>query len=352
MKKYIKLVTSALVFASMLFTTSIAPSFAQEIQEAGGGGGGGGGATLLPVYSQDALRNYALSIVTNGSRYVHSESMDWNWSDRITYTNVFGAYAEDVLEKLFASEFRYRLTNPEDLIRGYVYLYDSKNNLLFFGYAEYTAETLKKEKPQYNIWMQNVPLLSGVESAEVLALDEDGHTARRYPLQVNNGQVMFQSWMAGSPNGILVVRFTDGTVNTFNLSQPSGETPSSTSEVAAYKVDGHYILKIPAFAEKPAVLKILELWTRPTAFLELGAKNTVTIDVMGLVQQDGKTLFERPKSMEVMDIGSGQRWNIELSTEQPTPLTFIAGKYRIRFNWVNFGKPNMLYTGPDGGGKG
>lgn len=307
-------------------------------------------AQTLPVQGQDALREYALAHVDHGTRYVSSTSMDWGYTDSLTYTNISGKNAEDVLGKLFAVEFRYRMLNPEDQITGYIWLYDKDNNLLFFGSAQYTEESMKITKPQYGIWMQNIPLLSGVQSAEVLAVDADGKTANRTSIQVNdNGQLMFQSWMAGSPNGILVVRMKDGSLLTYDLSNPNAETPGVTTDVAAYKIDGHYIYTDQQKGGMFAV-KIIELWTLPTAYITLSTSQQVDIDVMGVVQ-NGVTSFERPYAM-IVTTESGIINTIQLNQGQVNKITFPAGEFRVKFSFTNFGKPNMLYTGPTDGGKG
>lgn len=348
MKKIISIITLVIIAFGL---------YAQDSLSSGGGGGSGSSSsiTALPmIKSQDALRNYALGIARMGSRNVYAQSLDWDWPERVSYTNMAGAYGEEILDKLFNVEFVYRLTNPEDQISGYVYLYDGNSydygNCLFWGYASYTLADLKTNKPQYNIWMQNIPLPpSNIQSAEVLALDEDGKTARRYPLQINNGQMLFQPWMAGAPNGILTVRFNDGSLVTYDLASPVGEVPTGSGESASYKVDGHYIYTTDQKGGLPTV-RIMEMWQRPSVFLEITtAPQVATLDVIGVVQEKGMISFERPVSMEVIPQGKDTGWTIPLNGDSPTEVNFPVGQYRIRFNWINFGKPNMIYTGPDSG---
>ncbi|KKQ21193.1 MAG: hypothetical protein US45_C0008G0016 [Candidatus Nomurabacteria bacterium GW2011_GWA1_37_20] len=311
--------------------------------ESGGGGGGGpvGISTVLPIQSQDQVREFALKNVVRGSRYIHAESLDWNYEGTITSTTVTGTSAENILDKLFVSEMVYRLTNPNDTIQGWVYLYDKQDNLLFYGSAQYLAEIIGKEKPSYNIWMQNIPMLSNVQSAEVLALDVDGKTARRYQLDVINGQLLFQPWLAGAPNGILVVRFGDGLLTTYNLAKLISQTPGQTTDsVANWKIDGHHVFVT-------GQIKIVETWIRPTALVKLDSQQTLTIDVMGLVQEEGKTYFERPGSMVVTN-DNGKEGVTTLNPKEPMVFESVnAGTYRLRFNWSKFGQPNTLYTGPE-----
>jgi len=340
-------------FVSLIMVSVIAfvaiPAWAQS-ETTPSGGGGGSSVGVLPfdlsvVQSQDRVREYALKSVVKGSRYVSSDSMDWSYSDSVTSVNVTGTSAEDVLDKLFAVEFAYRLTNPDDTVNGWVYLYDKDGGFIFYGNARYTGSSVGAEKPAYNIWMQNIPMLSGVESAEVLALDEDGKTARRYQLGVDvNGRLLFPSWYAGAPNGILAVRFSDGSLVTYNLADGNGQSPDPTKDtVASYKIDGHHVFK-------DGKVKVLETWVRPTVLLDLSSSQTdgsLVVDVMGLVQDNGQTYFERPTKM-VVTLEDGTEGEVDLNADGPTTFDNVdAAKYRFRFVWENFGKPNTLYTGPE-----
>lgn len=337
---------SFLVVITMLLTMCSSIVFAEDSSP----------TDLSMIKSQDALRNYALSIAKGGERHVWAESMDWDWPGRVSYTNVVGPYGEAILKELFNVELTYRLVNPNDSIQGYVYVYDGEEyrTLLFYGYASYTPTDLESGLPNYNIWMQSIPLpLRNVSSAEILVLNEDGMTADRLEVRVNrHGQLLFQPWLAGAPNGIMAVRFNDGSLVAYNLSSPSGEVPDSSSDKSAnYKIAGHY--EITAGEGSPT-LKIIETWELPTTFVTtLGDGSVVNFDVLGLVQQDGQTKFERPTSM-IIEGNSGDAVTVEMYSDVATPVKFnSAGNYRIRFIWKNFGKPGLIYTVPShDGGKG
>lgn len=320
----------------------------------------------LPITSQDVLRNYALGHVTHGSRAVFAPSIDWDYNESVTHAQVSGNGAEAVLDGLFAIEFKYRLVNPDDTITGYVYLYGENDTTLFFGSASFTAADLEAgRKPQYNVWLQEVPLLelSNVTAAEVLAIDENGQTAKHHNINVKNGHPLFQPWMAGAPNGILVVRFEDGSLMRYDLSVPVGETPSTTTETASsWKIDAHHIFgKINCQTNecpRPVNIniKIIELWTRPTVLMEYTAGQTVTFDVTGLVQENGNTTFERPFEARFEQVDGPWAGGVLLNRNEPTTTGEfpISGKYRIYFGWEKFALPNTFYTGPEGpsGGKG
>lgn len=312
--------------------------------------------TSLPmIQSQDALRNYALGKVVRGGRSVSSQSIDWSYQDSITYVSTNGTGVEDVLEKLFSVDFTYRLINPSDNITGYVWLYDENNNSLFYSNTEFKSGT----SPRYEIWMNRIPLLTNVSSAEIFALDQDGVTARRYPVDVNyKDQLLFDYWMAGATNGILVVKFKDGTLTSYMLSNPVATTPAGISEQkSSYKIQGHYVYTDNQKGGLPTI-KIIETWEKPTVYLEVvTGVIEATFDVIGLVYENGQPIFERPLSMEVSD-ETGRAEKVSLLPNGPTTIYGVnPGKYRIRFNWNKFGQPNTLYTGPEdngggGGGKG
>ncbi|MDP3962336.1 MAG: hypothetical protein Q8Q03_00505 [bacterium] len=355
------------IIGSVIVVIAMSANFVGA-QEKGGGGGGGGGetqisspvpATPTPVVipaqlpfiaSQDALREYALAQVVRGSRSIEANSIDWSFNENFTSVEAFGNGAEDVLNKLFSFDFKYRLTNPDDKITGSVWLSDSSGQTIFYGRADYAAA--KEVKPQYGIWMQHIPILSGVRSAEVLAIGEDGTTANRIPLEVNrHGQVLFGSWLAGAVNGILSAKFSDGQVATYKLSSPTSQMVGASTEAdSSWKIDSHYVYPL---SEKPKVVKIIETWNRPTVLIDVAVGEVVTFDVTGIVQMNGVTSFERPAAMIFTD-QDGRMNGAKLSGET-TQIDFpTAGQYRIRFDWVNFGQPGTLYTGPqdDGHGKG
>ena len=304
----------------------------------------------LPIKSQDVLREYAMSHVVRGFRDVESPSMIYV-PGQPTYVEVRGASAEDVLKKLFDKEIVYRLANEGDKITGNVWLYDESDNCVFYGYAQYDITVLQKGPgPEYKIWMQNNPILSNVQSAEIIVLGEDGVTVRKESLTVNlSGQVMFESYYAGAPNGILSVKFKDGTLATYNLWEPVANTPSDLSESANWKIEGHYV--VPASDKDVVVVDILETWTLPTVLIDCKVGQKFRFNVLGLVTVNGISSFERPTSVTLTPVGN-ETWATvgPMSSDSPTEVTpLVAGKNRVHFGWDNFGKPGMLYTGPTDG---
>ncbi|MEN9613767.1 MAG: hypothetical protein RLZZ347_74 [Candidatus Parcubacteria bacterium] len=299
------------------------------------------------IAGSDNLRNYALKQVKRGFISLSSISMDYTYKGGVTSAEVVGDYAEEVLAKLGAVEFVFRLTNPDDAVNGYLYLYDANNNLLFYGSTQFKLADLANGKPKYSIWIQEIPLSTGVVSAEVLALNPDGTTGGQVNrLRVNdNGQLLFQPWMAGVGNGLLVVKYKDGDVLTYRLANPENEsTPSVSSESSEFSIQGHYVFKDPS----PRKIKILALWDRPTVFLELTVESPMSIefDIAGVIQKGSEIQFERPTAI----IAEG--WSVKLFQDVTTNMALPKGKYRFKFQWKEFGSPGLLYTGPSDNGKG
>jgi hypothetical protein len=306
-------------------------------------------AQSLPIQSPDLVRQAGLKSVTHGSRGVYSESIDYNYEGTVTSLSSTGNGAEEVLDSLFGKELVYKVTNPDDLINGYVWLYDKDDNLVFYGYAQFTAKGYLSEKPQYSIWQQYLPLLSGVESAEIITLDDENHTANSQSLYVRNGHIMFEPWYAGRPNGKLVVKFQDGTTLVYDLANPVGQETQVAGGGGSYKIDGHYVFDL---GDKEVPVKIIEIYERPTALLRVSLAQQVVIDVVGIVQEQGLSQ-ERPDSMDVSVEGKDGIVTVQLNVTGTTSVYFGIGHYRIlRFNWSKFGLPGKLYVPGNYDGKG
>ncbi|MEN9912969.1 MAG: hypothetical protein RLY66_377 [Candidatus Parcubacteria bacterium] len=304
--------------------------------------------TSLPqIQSPDLLRSYALKIAAYGGRYTYSPSMDWSRKGTVNSTDTNGTSGEDILKKLFAVPFSYWIKNQDDRVDSYAYLYDTNWNLLFYGNGNAIAKNITPTNGIHvNLWMWEIPILSDVSEANVLVLNEDGQTADAVYVQVRDGQLFWPEWLSRYTNMIVWVKYTDGKVVTYKVSDPVAKPATSTYEMDNYSVDGHYQLTTASAGS--ATLKILETYALPTAYLNLVGKQDMTIDVLGLVQ-DGKPYLERPYSMEIELITQGRVLTVDLDTTKPTEMKFPAGEYRIvKFNWTKFGQPQFYYTGGKG----
>jgi hypothetical protein len=308
----------------------------------------------LPIKSQDVLREYALGKAVSGYRDVSADSMVFV-QDQPTWVQVRGNSAEDVLDKLFSTEIVYKLANKLDQITGRVWLYDEFGNLLFYGSSQYFEIDLQKGPgPTYNIWMQSIPILNNVLSAEILVLGEDGKTVRKEQVGITqDGQVQFNAYYSGVTNGILSIKFKDGTLATYNLWAPVANTPSDLSESANWKIEGHYV--VPPSEKDMIVVDILETWTLPTALIDCKAGQVIRFNVIGILNINGVTSAERPIRAILTPVGN-ESWSAgwPMSPDGPTEIKpLVSGQNRVHFEWDKYGKPGMLYTGPiEVGGKG
>ena len=338
----------SIVAMFIAFTLIAFVAYAQETPTDSGGGGGGSSSDsgIYVVQSPDLARDLVLRLGHQGSIYYYSRSTDWDYTGTQTYTNVTGKYAEDVLAQLAAFQYNIRLKNPNDIITVYAYVNSDNGDTLFYG-----QETFKVgEKPKIQTWQQFVPILKNVKSAEVIPLNDDGTSGQPITMQVSSqGELLWGPWLSGAPNGLLAVRFNDGTLVTYRLSKPVGQSPIPSGGMASLSIQGHYI-----FVDSDApVIDIIEVWNRPTAYFECG-KGFITFDIRGVVQlPDGSTMLERPSAMELTDENGNNAFQYKLSTTGPSSIPLMSGKHRVRsFQWNLFGQPNMLYTGPTDGGKG
>jgi hypothetical protein len=282
--------------------------------------------------------------------------MDWNYSESVTNVEAEGHDAEEVLDRLFSVVLKYRVFNPEDKVYGYVQLYDNHENVIFLGSAVYTGASLEDQEPTYIVWLQRLSLFNNVRAAEVLALDDDGTTGRRYPVEISQaGQLLFETWMVGALNGLLVVRFSDGAVVTYRLNNSVGTALASLAEDSGWSIPGHYVYRA---ADKPLNADIVATWEDPTILFRgvvLGQR--LMIDVRGVINSRGEIRFVRPQEMTVT--GSFGWRGVPLEKNGPTRVVIDdligSGDVRIRFDWTGTGflHPMMLYIGPpDSGGQG
>ncbi len=309
----------------------------------------------LPIRGQDVLRKYALGLPIKGFRAVSAETLVQLPGEN-TWVEVRGIGAEDILEKLFKANIKYGLKNASDTVTGWVYLYDASGNQVFAGNAEYMIDQMEKgDGPNYNIWTQNVPLpiKEGVSSAEVIILNDDGQSSgRQIRVDVNErGQVMFQPWLAGADNGILSLRLSEGSTVSYDLWAPVAQLPVNATERAQWSIRGHTM--VPAVVGTNVVVKIIAIYDRPTVTVDILPGQTMTVDVIGLIQ-DQNIRSERPTHVYYEQVSGPLVGDADLGNQSTVVKTGMSGRFRLHFEWNEFGTPNHLYAGPvdDGIGKG
>ena len=273
------------------------------------------------------------------------------------YAFVNAVGAEDVIQKLLAQDIIYGLLNPDDEILSEIYLYDANGNNTFYGQARYKMDQVngKGSGPAYAIWMQYAPILSNVSSAKVLVTDDKGQTKDTIDLDVTKGgEILFRSYLSGAPNGLLVVTFKDGNIKTYRLSDPKALVFGYTDDASRntpFQIDGHHVFR---HADANVVhIDFVEIYHRPTVYLEYAKGQNLVVNVQGLLQDTGVTIVERPSALVFVSVDGKISGTQPLNTDSATTITLPGeGKYRIRFEWNKFGQPNTLYysTPTDGGG--
>lgn len=308
------------------------------------------GSTPLPTGSEDQLREYVLPQVVRGYRVVNSPSLV-RVDNQPTWVEVFGNGAEDVLDKLFDTEITFGLSNPNDKVAGNVWLYNKEGKALFYGATNYKLSDLKDGPPSYNIWMQRIPLLEGVLSAKLLALNPDGLTTRTEYLEVEGGRLQFPPYLAGVENGIIVVRFDGDVEVSFNLWQSEGQKPNSVTEKSpAWQIQSHYV--IGGNDTTKVVVKFIETSSPPTVLLEeVKAGQTVVFDCLALTYGDNGQYFERPTEV-ILTKSDGSMSSAPIFADGLTSLQPEPGSYRLRFVWPTFHQNRTIWYGPDSGGGG
>ena len=314
------------------------------------------GAVSLPIGSEDQLREYALDKAVRGYKDVTADSIR-EVDNSPLFAKVVGNGAEDVLNKLLSIPITFSLANTNDEVRSQVWLYDSEDRLLFYGQSRYKVGTVGKTGSEYSIWMQDVPLLDNVQSAKLFVVNSEGVTVNSKDLRVENGQVIFDPYLAGSINGIMTVMFTDGSESVFDLSNPKSVTPAVvTSSSSNWNIEGHHVIQ--SSDGDTVLIKFIEFNYLPTVLVTVKEGQKVVLDVMGAYHNEkGSVTFERPNRVFVSEVG-GEGWGGEggmlpdTSVILPIPQN-RSGMYRIRFGWENFRQGRRLYDGPnDGEGKG
>ena len=302
------------------------------------------GSIPLPIGSEDQLREYALPQVVRGYRDVTSMSLV-RLDNQPTWVEVYGNGAEDVLDKLFGTEIVFGLSNPNDKVDGHVWLYDADGKALFYGSTSYTVEDLKDGPPSYRIWMQHIPLLGGVSNAKLLALNPDGVTTRTESIDVSNGRIMFQPYLAGVVNGIIAILFKDGTEAVYNLWQNGGNPVDSVPENSPeWQIEGHHVVSGGSSAS--VTVRFIETYNPPTILLkDVKQGQTVILDCLAMTYADGKgQYFERPTEV-IITKSDGSMSTAPIFSDSMTSLKLQPGTYRLRFTWPTFQKSRTIWYG-------
>jgi hypothetical protein len=298
-------------------------------------------AEINALRSPDALRNYALSRAVIGYVQDSCPSLDWNFKDNHSRESTNGTCAEDVLQKLAGVKLSYRITNPNDKITSYAYLFDADKNYLFGGSSTYDVGG--KEQTVI-LYQYRVPMFSNVSSAEVIGTDDTGASVRTIQtITVTSGKAMIDPWITGKSNGLLVLHYKDGTSETIDLGTGRQNGDINVGNSQTMKIDNHYIF------EDPAKITITALYERPTVYFTTTVDINPDFDVAGIFSDNqGQTAVEVPETIYV-SVDGGAETTVSIAKVKKFPA---GHAYRVRFEWNEFGNPGTFYVGPVYDGKG
>lgn len=305
----------------------------------------------LPVYSQDALRSWAMNQVRYGVAEVWAGSLDWDFPGT-RVVQAAGKNGEQVLADLARAEFSFRVGNPDDSVQVSAQLRDGNGRALFSGGTKVPVDQFKKGGgPSVQLNIHDVPLIGGVQSAEILVTGEDGVTVRTRHVEVDEGGWMtFPSWMAGVPNGILSVRYKTGEIILYPLSSGAGVTPVGQNGGANFGVLGHSVYQLMGGLN---TIQIRAVGERPSFYIEALEDNArFVFDVAGLVYAPGGQYWEKPSGYYVQGPDGQVLGPADLPSGNGFTLQKKGMAVRVFFEWNQFAQPGNLYTGPEDGGKG
>jgi len=163
--------------------------------------------SILPVYSQDEIRVYASTLVEVGSRYIYSDSLLYS-TDSVVSCSVEGYSFDNVMDKLFKTKFKYRVSDLSDKVYGYIFLYDRYSEPIFKGVSESDVLYLKEGgTPLYRIDLaEYIPLPIVSDKCEIFLINDDNLSYTNFCVQKDkNGRVLFPTYFAGS-YGVLVIQ--------------------------------------------------------------------------------------------------------------------------------------------------
>jgi hypothetical protein len=273
----------------------------------------------LPVYSQDEIRVYASTLVEAGSRYIYSDSLLYS-TDSIVNCSVEGYSFDNVMDKLFKTKFKYRVSDLSDKVYGYIFLYDRYGEPIFKGVSESDVLYLKEGgMPFYRIDLAEfVPLPIASYKCEIFLINDDNLSYTNFCIQKDkNGRVLFPTYFAGS-YGVLVVQNEDGVFTYYDLWRP-GFVYSNGFSLINNKNNYDFYIRDDSFE-----LEMIQIHDIPVLItLNILAESSViyfNVKMLknGLVAQPNSIIFHTPLHKE-------------LSFRENKIIKLPRGKFTIEF---------------------
>ena len=331
-----KTLTKTLILICVGLLTCISAAVGQQVSPAD-----------LPICSEGALRNYALSIAKMGWR------QGWaNYSSDRPATNVVGnTGGEDILDGLVKMDMKFNDWNSNDFIWDQITLYCGE--MAPWGYylqvaSGGTSYPLGGQPASHVLYPSEVPLLmlNGVRTAHVSAKRPDGTDGYSWGLNVINGHPCLDLYFAGRPNGFLITSNLDGTTRMYPLSKSVSGVKAPVNNGHTWRIPGHYVLQTSSIK---SLVTIIEANNDPSVKVDAKVPTMVTFDVIGVyTDQFGVTQHERPATIEV-ELANGTNKTIKSNADKATEMLLPKGVTRVWFNWEHFAR-EPLWTGDVGVG--
>lgn len=300
----------------------------------------------MPAWSPDVARLQAKAWVRAGRITISSTTMVGGSVELC----VVGENFDDVLNKLSAS-LQFQVVNREDWVFANVALWGDlgEDVTLFFGSRSARARDWVPHE-HIDLTVASIPVLAGVDRAELLVLSEDGSTWDRWNVRVQGGHAVIDSWLMSRPNATLIAYFEDGSIKTYSLGEPSaGRGPLGSNGQSGVVLADHYTYTNPTEVN-------LVVTERPSLEIHTSSQDgcSTLFDVVG-VNPDGG--LERPTAMvqvyytedgTLRVAGVFKPWadgRFTLGMSGPHTFYFF-------FLWDQFGAKEPLYTGGGGVGVG
>ncbi len=317
-------------------------------------------ASLPMIQSPAALRAYALGQVTRGTISAYSPSILPDNTSQ-SFIQVVGTDADDVVKKMTAAQFAFKVANLSDQIYTYADLQNTQYESIGGGG---TSVSLIKNAGSWTLDPNarfEVDVYDGVyiptgsaTSAEIIFRNADGTIAwTDYIDNVYNGKMYFQFKYAGKLGEIILMDGNGHSV-AFKLDgtaiAPSPVTGSITTTLSNFKKvsDGGNINN-PVLAEIHPVLPQGTSGAKgaPVILVQLTTSRTVLVGA-SIVQSNG-TPWQNPRSAWYRANGEATPHQIMVFPGQLVPAVLPAGSTII---WFDFDAFDQVATPPYGGGKG
>lgn len=316
-----------------------------------------------PIQSREVTKVASMSTVARGVIEMQSSDpngIDYTYSNSVTTVTVTGQGLRKIREQLLATPLKYRLHHTNTELYGYLSFFDSASNLLWFGFTQFSAaQAVPGFVPDYTLWMQALPILTDIASANLFITNSLGQgSVYPYDLEISDGRVLWPPFMSETENATLSTVQKDGALVNYPVMNPVPKVVVPVSQTATVSLENEHIY---TYTANSLTLISITVSNRPIIELKVtgGIPVGVGFDIFGVSEVNGQLVTNRPTHIvfvtEGMQPGQGD-FTFPLSQTEPTyfPVS-SAVNYIIYFlGWPDHFDPRPLlqYGGPSQVGSG